>query len=87
MEKKIADFVRFFGEKSDFDGAEKDFGMKKSEVNKSEKNRRFFFDKNRFFLEKKIYDFFPVSKNMKKLLLTGFEPKMPGSGTLQQPSH
>ena len=42
MEQKIADFGRFFGEKSDFDGAKKDFGMEKSGVKKSEKNRRFF---------------------------------------------
>ena len=35
MDKKIADFVRFFGEKSDFGGAEKDFGMEKSEIKKS----------------------------------------------------
>ena len=41
-DKKIADFDRFFGEKSDFGGAGKDFGMEKSGVKKSEKNRRFF---------------------------------------------
>ena len=38
MEQKIADF----GEKSDFGGVGKDFGMEKSGVKKSEKNRRFF---------------------------------------------
>ena len=42
MEQKIVDFDRFFGEKSDFGGAEKDFWMEKSGVKKSEKNRRFF---------------------------------------------
>ena len=42
MEQKIADFGRFFGEKSDFGGAGKDFGMEKSGVKKLEKNRRFF---------------------------------------------
>ena len=36
IDKKIADFDRFLGEKSDFGGAGKDIGMKKSE----EKNRR-----------------------------------------------
>ena len=38
-EQKIADFGRFFGEKSDSDGAGKDFGMEKSGVKKSWKNR------------------------------------------------
>ena len=38
MDKKIADFIRFFGEKSDFGGVGKDFRMKKSEVKKLEKN-------------------------------------------------
>ena len=42
MDKKIADFVQFFGEKSDFGGDGKDFGMEKSKVKKSEKNRQFF---------------------------------------------
>ena len=41
-DKKIANFGRFFGEKSDFGGVGKDFGMEKSGVKKSEKNRRFF---------------------------------------------
>ena len=40
--QKIADFDRFFVEKSDFGGAGKDFGIEKSGVKKSEKNRRFF---------------------------------------------
>ena len=31
MDKKIADFGRFFREKSDFGGAGKDIGMEKSE--------------------------------------------------------
>ena len=65
MDKKIADFDRFFGEKSDFGGARKDIGMKKSE----KKNRRKivdFSDKNRFFLENFFFDFFPDSKNMQK---------------------
>ena len=44
MDKKIAFFGRNFGEKSVFDGAEKDFGMEKSGVKKSWKNRRFFAD-------------------------------------------
>ena len=42
MDKKIVDFSRFFSEKSDFDSAEKDIGIEKSEENKSAKNRRFF---------------------------------------------
>ena len=42
MDKKIADFGRFFGEISDFGGAGKDIGMEKSEIKKSAKNRRFF---------------------------------------------
>ena len=42
MDKKIADFGRFLGEKSDFGGAGKDIGMEKSEEKKSAKNRRFF---------------------------------------------
>ena len=43
MDKKIVDFDRFFGEKSDFGGAGKDIGMEKSEKKKkSVKNRRFF---------------------------------------------
>ena len=49
MDKKIADFVRFFGEKLDFGGAGKDFGMEKSEVKKSVKNRRFSRKKTDFF--------------------------------------
>ena len=39
MDKKIADFDRFFGEISDFGGAGKDIGMEKSEIKKSTKNR------------------------------------------------
>ena len=66
-DKKIAEIGRFFGEKSDFGGPGKDFAVEKSDGKKSAKNRR-------FFLEKKISDFFPGSKNMKNLLLTGFEP-------------
>ena len=54
MDKKIADFGRFFREKSDFDGAGKDIGMEKSEEKKSVKNRR-------FFLEIFFSDFFPAS--------------------------
>ena len=49
-DKKIVDFGRFFGEKSDFGGAGKDIEMEKLE----KKNRRKianFSDKNRFFLE------------------------------------
>ena len=42
MDKKIADFGRFFGEISDFGGVGKDIEMKKSEIKKSAKNRRFF---------------------------------------------
>ena len=42
MDKKIVFFGRFFGEKSVFGGAGKDFRMEKSEVKKSEKNPRFF---------------------------------------------
>ena len=42
MDKKIADFGRFFGEISDFGGAGKDIEMEKSEIKKSAKNRRFF---------------------------------------------
>ena len=42
MDKKIADFGQFFGEKSDFGGAGKDIGMEKSGKKKSAKNRRFF---------------------------------------------
>ena len=43
MDKKIADFGRFFGEKSDFGGVGKDIGVEKSEKKqKSSKNRRFF---------------------------------------------
>ena len=42
MDKKIADFGRFFGEISDFSGTEKDIGMEKSEIKKSAKNHRFF---------------------------------------------
>ena len=61
MDKKIGFFGRFFGEKSVFGGAGKDFRVEKSEVKKSEKNRRFF-------------RYFPGSKNMKNLLLTSFEP-------------
>ena len=90
MDKKIADFGRFFREKSDFGGAGKDIGMEKSE--KKKKNRRKiadFSDKNRFFPEKnrflpiktdfswKIFFFlifFLTPKICKKLLLTGFEP-------------
>ena len=48
MDKKIADFGRFFEEKSDFGGAGKDIGMEKS----GKKNRRKiadFSDKNKFF--------------------------------------
>ena len=67
MDKKIGFFDRFFDEKSVFGGAGKDFRVEKSEGKKSAKNRR-------FFLEKQISDFFLGSKNMKNLLLTGFEP-------------
>ena len=42
MDKKIGFFDRFFGEKSVFGGAGKDFRVEKSEVKKSAKNRRFF---------------------------------------------
>ena len=42
MDKKIGFFNRFFGEKSVFGGAGKDFRVEKSEVKKSAKNRRFF---------------------------------------------
>ena len=38
-DKKIADFGRFFGEKSDFDATGKDFGVEKSDGKKSWKNR------------------------------------------------
>ena len=58
-------FGRFFGEKSVFDWVENDFGKDKSEVKKSEKNRR-FFGKIRYFPE--IFYFFLGSKNLKKLL-------------------
>ena len=64
MNKKIVDFGRFFGEKSDFGGAGKDIGMEKS--GKKKKNRRKiadFSDKNRFFLEFFFFDFFSDSKN------------------------
>ena len=76
---------RFFGKKSDFDRVGKDFGMEKSGVKKLEKNHRFFPDKipifsekTLFFLKKKNSDFFSDSKNMKTLLLTGFEPTQNG---------
>ena len=42
MDQKIADFGRFFGEKSDFGCAGKDFGIEKLGVKKAEKNHRFF---------------------------------------------
>ena len=41
-DKKIVFFGRFFGEKSIFGWVGNDFGKEKSEVKKSEKNRRFF---------------------------------------------
>ena len=50
-DKKIADFGRFFGEKSDFGAAGKDFRVEKSDGKKSWKNHRFFsdfFEKGRF---------------------------------------
>ena len=50
MDKKIVDFVRFLGEKSDFGGAGKDFGMEKSEVKK-----RFFPLKTDFSRKKPIF--------------------------------
>ena len=42
MDKRIVFFNRFFGEKLVFGGVGKDFRVEKSEVKKSEKNRRFF---------------------------------------------
>ena len=64
-DKKIVFFGRFFGEKSVFGWVGNDFGKEKSEVKKSEKITDF---------SKKKPIFFPISKNMKKLLLKGFEP-------------
>ena len=55
MDKKIGFFNQFFGEKSVFSSAGKDFRVEKSEVKKSVKNRR-------FFLEKKILIFSLVPK-------------------------
>ena len=71
MDKKIADFGRFFGEKSDFDGAGKDIRMEKS----GKKNRQKianFSDKNRFSWKFFFFDFFPDYKNMQKIASDGF---------------
>ena len=48
MDKKIADFGRFFGEKSDFGGVEKDIGMEKLEKKIREKSLIFPIKTNFF---------------------------------------
>ena len=62
MDKKITDFGRFFGEKSDFGGAGKDIGMKKSEKKIGEKSSIFPI-KTDFSWDFFFY-FFSDSKNM-----------------------
>ena len=79
-EQKVGKIGRFFGDFSVIDWSGEEKSMEKSFKKISAKNRRFFgkipiiSDKSRFFLEKKFSDFFPGSKNVKKMLLTGFEP-------------
>ena len=64
-DKKIVEIGRFFGEKSDFGGPEKDFAVEKSE----KKNRRKIADFSwKFF----FFDFFPDFKNMQKIASDGF---------------
>ena len=81
MDKKIADFGQFFGEKSDFGGAGKDIGMEKSGKKIGEKSPIFPI-KTDFPRKKPIktdfswkfffFDFFPDSKNMQKIASDGF---------------
>ena len=58
MDKKIVDFGRFFGEKSDFGGAGKDIGMEKSEKKKIGEKSLIFPIKTYFSCKFFIFLFF-----------------------------
>ena len=63
-DKKIAFFGRFFGKKSVFNGAGKDFRVEKSSTKKSWKNRRFFRN-GRFLVDFSAFELHALGRRVR----------------------